>query len=108
MKESGFDYLSKITAIDYNDHVDVIYLLYSIGTKKEEIIKVTLKPEKLEVETIMGLFRAADWYERELSEMFGITIRGRQMKRLLLELWNGAEYPLRKNFIWGKDYKRLQ
>ncbi len=107
MKESGFDYLKKITAIDYNDHIDVIYLLYNIEAKKDEIVRTTLKPDKLELDTVIELFNAADWYERELSEMFGIKINGRKTKRLLLELWNGADYPLRKSFVWGKDYKRL-
>ena len=107
MKASGFDYLKKITAIDYNDHIDVIYLLYNIEAKKDEIVRTTLKPDKLELDTVIELFNAADWYERELSEMFGIKINGRKTKRLLLELWNGADYPLRKSFVWGKDYKRL-
>ncbi len=108
MRQSGFDYLSKITAIDYNDHIDVIYLLYNNDAKKDEVVRTTLKAEKLEIDTVIELFKAADWYERELSEMFGIKIKGRNTKKLLLELWNGAEYPLRKSFVWGKDYKRLQ
>jgi len=37
--------------------------------------------------------------------MFGIAIEGREVKRLLLEKWDGLEAPLRKSFPWGSDYK---
>ncbi|MCL4389650.1 NADH-quinone oxidoreductase subunit C [Candidatus Marsarchaeota archaeon] len=108
MKASGFDYLKKITAIDYNDHIDVLYLVYNIKKREDAVIRATLKPDDLSVETVMRIYRAADWYERELSEMFGIKIKGRRVKRLLLELWNGADYPLRKSFVWGKDYNKVK
>lgn len=107
-KKQGFDYLKKITAVDYNTYLEVVYILYNISTKTNEIIKVKLDSNEPEIETVIGVYRAADWYERELSEMFGIKIRGRKIKRLLLEKWNGADAPLRKNFVWGKaDYRKL-
>jgi NADH-quinone oxidoreductase subunit C len=105
-KEKGFDYLKKITAVDYIDHLEIVYLIYNISTKKDEIIKTKIGVENPSVDTVIDIYRAADWYEREMSEMFGITIKGRKTNRLLLELWNGTEPPLRKSFIWGKDYKR--
>ncbi len=108
LKAKGFDYLKKITAVDYLDHLEVVYLLYSTEDKIDEIIGVRLGPATPEIDTLMGIYPAADWYERELSEMFGIKIKGRKAKRLLLELWNGADPPLRKSFIWGKDYKKVE
>ncbi len=107
MKSKGFEYLKKITAVDYTDHFEVIYLVYSIKEGKDEIIKVKVPAESPEIQTVVKRYPAADWYEREMSEMFGIKITGRSAKRLLLELWNGSEYPLRKSFTWGKDYKRV-
>ena len=56
---------------------------------------------------MVGVYKAADWYEREMSEMFGIKIKGRRVKRLLLEKWNGSDFPLRKSFVWGDpNYRR--
>jgi NADH:ubiquinone oxidoreductase subunit C len=82
--------------------------LYNTTDRKEEIITTRLDQNNPSVRTIIHLYRAADWYERELSEMFGIKIEGRKAKRLLLEKWNGSEYPLRKSFVWGNpNYKRL-
>jgi NADH-quinone oxidoreductase subunit C len=108
MKSRGYDYLKKITAVDYNDHLEVVYILYNISEKKEEIITVKLSSTDPKIETILPLYKAADWYERELAEMFAIKITGRKTKRLLLEKWNGSEAPLRKSFVWGNpNYKRL-
>ena len=63
---------------------------------------VKLDPAKPAVHTVAGIYSAADWNEREMAEMFGIEIRGRHVKRLLLENWEGAGAPMRKKFAWGK------
>ncbi len=105
MKKRGFDSLKGITAVDYKDHLDVVYILYNTSTKEREILSVRLGDD-LSIHTALMFYRSADWPERELSEMFGIKVLGRNAKRLLLEKWNGTEPPLRKSFEWGKDYKR--
>ena len=55
----------------------------------------------MEIPTIIDIYGAADWYERELYEMFGIKIIGREIRRLLLEKYDKDEFPLRKNVPWG-------
>lgn len=108
MRTKGYDYLKKITAVDYNDHLEAVYMLYNMSEKKEEIVKVMLPTKDPKLDTVIQIYKAADWYEREMSEMFGIKILGRKAKRLLLEKWNGDDYPLRKSFVWGNpNYKRL-
>jgi NADH-quinone oxidoreductase subunit C len=107
LKSDGYDYLKKITAVDYGTHLEVLYILCNTYTHAHEIVKVGLPPEKPAIDTVIEIYKAADWYERELSEMFGISIKGRKVKRLLLEEWNGTEAPLRKSFVWGKDYKKV-
>lgn len=105
MKKAGFDYLEKITAVDYSDHLDVIYMLENIEESKEEIVEVTMPADDAWVPSVMKLFLAADWYEREMSEMFGINIVGRNAERLLLEKWDGKKPPLRKSFQWRMPYE---
>ncbi|MDE1870654.1 MAG: NADH-quinone oxidoreductase subunit C [Candidatus Micrarchaeota archaeon] len=108
LKTGGFDYLKKITAVDYVSHIEAVYILYGTSSGKTEIVKVKLDPKDPSIESVIGIYKAADWYEREMAEMFGIKITGRKSKRLLLEKWNGSEPPLRKGFIWGNpNYKRL-
>ena len=108
LKARGFDYLKKITAVDYVDHIEVIYIIYNTDSRKEEVVKVKLSPTDPSIASVMHVYMAADWYERELQEMFGIRIEGRDAKRLLLEEWNGTDAPLRKSFVWGKDYKKME
>ncbi len=105
MKGEGFDYLVKITAVDYPDHVDSIYIIRNPETSKDEILEVTLAQADLWLPTVINVHPSADWYERELSEMFGITIKGRNAPRLLLEKWDGADPPLRKSFTWYAPYR---
>ena len=104
LKSKGFNYLTKITAVDYNDYLEVVYILYNFSSKQQEIVKVKLDSKKPAIDTITKIHKSADWYERELSEMFGIKINGRKTDRLLLEEWNGSDYPLRKSFVWGSKY----
>jgi NADH-quinone oxidoreductase subunit C len=111
LKGKHFDYLKKITAVDYLTYLEAVYMLYNIEEKKDEIVKVKLelptdKKSRLSLPTVMHVYKSADWYERELQEMFGIMIEGRDVQRLLLENWNGIDYPLRKSFEWGKDYRK--
>jgi len=107
MKANGFDYLKKITAVDYVQYLEVVYIVYDTINRREEVLKVKLDAQNPEIATIMHVFKAADWYERELSEMFGIKILGRDAPRLLLEEWNGVDPPLRKSFAWGKGYRKM-
>ena len=106
MYSQGYTYLVKITAVDYIKTLTVIYILRDIEKNKDQILEVNMPEEDLWIESIMNVYNAADWYERELHEMFGIKIKGRKMKRLLLEKWDGKGYPLRKNFSWGKPYEK--
>ena len=106
MKREGYNYLNAITAVDYEDHLEAVYILYNTDKKSESIITVKLPTNELELITISNLYAGAVWYESEMQEMFGIKITGINLERLLLEEWNGSDYPLRKEFIWGKDYKK--
>ncbi len=108
MKAKGFSYLEKITAVDYKDHMEALYFLVDIEKNENELIKVRLENSSLWLPTVMELFKSADWYEREMAEMFGITIRGRKTERLLLEKWDGIDPPLRKSFVWGQEYRNRE
>jgi NADH:ubiquinone oxidoreductase subunit C len=107
MKADGFNYLVKITAVDYSDHIDSIYVLRNLETSKDQVLEVTLTTDDPWLPTITNVHPSADWYERELSEMFGIHIKGRNAPRLLLEKWDGADPPLRKSFTWYAPYRTM-
>ena len=114
MKAKGYDYLKKITAIDKISEFDVVYVLSQADQGEnvanvQEVLIVKLPHDNPVIPSIRETYPAADWYERELSEMFGITVTGRGMvEKLLLEEWNGTDFPLRKSFDWGKSYTKMK
>lgn len=107
MRKQGYTYLVGITAVDYVNHLEIIYFVRDLAKNTEDSINVDLDPSDAWVPTITPHFKSADWYEREVGEMFGIEIRGRRTDRLLLEKWNGKAAPLRKNFNWNEPYETM-
>jgi NADH-quinone oxidoreductase subunit C len=100
-KELGFDYLVDITSIDnYGDdpRFTLVYHLYGYGHLRSLRLKAELSEEKGEAPTLTGVWRTADWHEREIYDMMGIRFRGHPDLRRIL-MWDGYPYfPLRKDF----------
>jgi NADH-quinone oxidoreductase subunit C len=99
-----FNLMVDVTAVDYlpaTPRFEVVYHLKSIPLKHRLRIKVPLEERAAEVDTISNLWVAADWYEREVFDMYGITFKGHpKMKRLLM--YEGFEgHPLRKDYAKG-------
>jgi len=97
----GFDYLVDITSIDnYGDEprFALIYHLYGFGHLKYLRLKTEVTEEKAEAPSVIGVWRTADWHEREIYDMMGIRFRGHPDLRRIL-MWEGYPYfPLRKDF----------
>ena len=74
----------------------LVYLLFSFERNRFIRLKVALEGEFPTMPSITGLFKNANWYEREVYDMFGIRFEGHpHLQRLLMPLtWNG--HPLRK------------
>jgi NADH-quinone oxidoreductase subunit C len=101
LKLSGFNQLTLLTAVDWIDEqqFEVVYLLYSRTEKVVAIVKARIPRGDPEVETIEDLYPNAHKYEVELTEMFGIKVRGNadSGKPFLLENWQDLP-PMRKDF----------
>ena len=96
--EQDFDYLVDVTAVDYpkrENRFDLIWVLYSFGHNTRIRIKAQAG-EGDSPATATSVHHAANWLEREVFDMFGITFDGHpNMTRILLpDEWQG--YPLRK------------
>ncbi len=98
VKEMGFDNLSVITGIDYQDRFEVIYNFLSYRKKENLVLKVILDHEAPAVDSLASLYKVADWLERETYDLVGIKFTGHpNLKRILLpDGWNG--HPLRKDY----------
>ncbi|MBI1842063.1 MAG: NADH-quinone oxidoreductase subunit C [Verrucomicrobia bacterium] len=100
-QELGFDMLLDITSIDhYGDtpRWGIVYELFSLAHKSHLRLKTTVTEERSELPTISGVWRTADWHEREIFDMMGVRFRGHPDLRRIL-MWEGYPYhPLRKDF----------
>lgn len=100
-EKTPFDYLSDLTCVHYPDRSDapfeIVYNLFSISTNERVRLKVKTS-EEAGVDSVTGVWPAANWLEREVFDLFGIRFANHpDLRRLLLPPdWEG--YPLRKDF----------
>ncbi len=99
-----FDYLSSLSGVDVVEHLEVVYHISSTSTKEKLTVKVKLPTENPEIDTICDIIRAADWFEREIYELYGIYVKNHPDLRPLLlpEDWDEGP-PMRKGWT-GKDF----
>lgn len=103
----GFTFLSCLGGVDYVNRLGVIYVLRSLETKSEIIVKALLPPEKAEMATVSDLYGNADWFERETWDLFGIRFLGHpDLRRIMMpDDWLG--HPLRKDYVEPAEYHGL-
>ncbi|AUI73143.1 NADH-quinone oxidoreductase subunit C/D [Candidatus Portiera aleyrodidarum] len=76
----------------------VVYHLLSIKDNKDLIIKVAVIEPNLVIPSIVKIWQNANWYEREVYDMFGIKFYGHPNLRRVLMPFNWKGYPLRKDY----------
>ncbi len=94
-----FDYLNYITAVDYYQYFEVVYMLTSLENNHSITLKVRCNTrDNPTVPSIRGLWQGADFQEREIYDLMGITFEGHpNLKRIFL--WDGFPgHPLRKDW----------
>ncbi len=95
-----FDYLTTITAVDYYQYFEVVYLFVSMEHNHSLVIKTRCQGrDNLTLPSLVGLWRSADHQEREIYDLMGITFEGHpNMKRIVL--WSDFQgHPQRKDFM---------
>ena len=99
--EARFNYLSDLTCVHYPMRADapleIVYNLYSIPHNERLRLKVSLA-EGSQVDSVTGVWPTANWMEREVFDLFGVSFRNHpDMRRILLPPdWEG--HPLRKDY----------
>ncbi len=101
-----FTYLSDLCGIDYmgkEPRFEVVYHFSSAEDGSVLRLKVPVTDSDPTLNSITSLYPSADWYEREVYDMFGITFKNHHdMRRILMpEGWKG--YPLRKDYPLGGE-----
>jgi NADH-quinone oxidoreductase subunit C len=106
-----FEFLLDLTAVDYGGGrpLQVVYQLFSQKTGAMLRVKAELPLEKLEIASVVPIWSGADWLEREVYDLFGITFRDHPDLRRILMPENYAEgHPLRKDFPLRGRFTRAE
>ena len=101
-----FDCLSNLSGVDYPKRsvIEVVYHLYSYAHRHLLALKVPAPRDNPVVPSVAGLWSHADWQEREVFDLLGVTFEGHpDLRRILMpEDWPG--HPLRKDFVEPEEY----
>lgn len=108
-----YTYLVDVTAVEYRDRerpLEVVYFLRSLHRGADLRVKVELDPQgELAVDSVVPLWRGADWLEREVYDMFGVTFRGHpDLRRILMWETYAEGHPLRKDFPLRGRFSRAE
>ncbi len=97
-KKTAFNYLISQTAVDFQTHMTVVYHLESTEFRHLIVLKSQLSDrENPVIDSFTALYPAAEYFEREIFDLFGIRFNNHpNLKRLFLE--DDYGYPLRKDF----------
>jgi NADH-quinone oxidoreductase subunit C len=100
-QDCPFDFLSDVTCVDWlpsEPRFEVVYQLLSIPKKERVRLKVRLEGSSPAIDTVTSVWPAANYFEREVFDLFGIRFIGHPyLRRLLMpEDWEG--HPLRKDY----------
>ncbi len=108
--DTNYNYLSDIVGLDRlefmdegEDRFEVIYNLYSLGTFQRFRLKARVSEDTPAIDTIEGVWPNANWGEREIFDMFGITFNNHSDLRRILMPDDWVGHPLRKDFPLGGE-----
>jgi NADH-quinone oxidoreductase subunit C len=99
-KKSQFHMLISICAVDYpenSNRFEVVYNLLSLTLNHRIKVKIKISDDEI-VPSVTSLFASANWYEREVWDMFGIMFKGNNDLRRILTDYGFEGHPLRKDF----------
>lgn len=99
--DCAFNYLADLTCVDWfpsEPRFEVVYHLLSMSKKERVRLKVRLEGSDPALDSVTAVWPAANYFEREIFDLFGVRFAGHPyLRRLLMpEDWEG--YPLRKDY----------
>jgi len=103
--ELQFTSLMCLSGVDYEDKMEVVYHLHSLLHDHKVTLKVELSRDNPKLPSVSGVWKAANWHEREAYDMYGIVFDDHpDLRRILLpDDWEG--FPLRKDYVVAEKYR---
>lgn len=106
--EFAFEYLADLTVVDYIDYFEVVYQLLSFEHNLAATLKVRAYGRKDPgVPSVTGVWKAANFLEREAYDLFGVRFEGHPDLRRIMLFDGFPGHPLRKDFL-EFDHRNLQ
>ncbi|MQG18989.1 MAG: NADH-quinone oxidoreductase subunit C [SAR202 cluster bacterium] len=102
-KELSFDYLRCVSVVDYIDHLEINYHLFSINYRFKAVLKIQINASIPAVPSVTNIWPAANWHEREGHDLFGVLFINHPNLSTLLLPENFEGFPGRKDFPFN-DY----
>lgn len=98
LRDSGFDRLGMVTAVDRGDHFVLVYRLGSRSLSAAIFIKTSVPREDARVGSIFDVWPAALWQEREVFDLFGVEFEGHPDLRRIMLPDDFEGHPLRRDY----------
>ncbi|SDW41696.1 NADH-quinone oxidoreductase subunit C [Marininema mesophilum] len=97
-KDFTFDYVQNLSGVDYETHMEVVLHLHSMEKRHNVCVRVKTERESPKVPSVVGVWPAVDWHERETYDLLGIYFSDHpNLSRILMpDDWVG--HPLRKDY----------
>jgi NADH-quinone oxidoreductase subunit C len=96
-----YNFMMDLTAVDYlgqEPRFEVVYHLYSLAFNRRIRIKTRVSESDCSVDSIVSLWPSANWFEREVYDLYGITFKGHPELRRILLYEDFQGHPLRKDY----------
>ena len=101
VRKAGYNFLEDVTCVDYypvEPRFQIIYHILSHGLKARVRLAVPVESIEPEIDSITPIWPAADFYEREVFDLFGIRFAGHPNLRRIMMPDEWAGHPLRKDY----------
>ena len=98
-EKEGFDRLGNLTAVDWKDHIEMVYHLYNMEENVKLEVKAALDSAAPVIESATALYLGAEFEEREVYDLMGVEFLGHPDLRRILMPDDYPAHPLRKDFV---------
>ncbi|MEQ9400044.1 MAG: NADH-quinone oxidoreductase subunit C [Longimicrobiales bacterium] len=107
----AYNHLADVTCVDFGGGapLQVVYQLFSMEHKRSLRVKCLLPLDGLEIDSVVPLWNGANWLEREVYDLFGVTFRNHpDLRRILMPQDYAEGHPLRKDFPLRGRFSRAE
>lgn len=101
-----FNMLRNLTAVDYQEYMEIVYHLYSLPLRQMITVKTRCDMENSEVPSITGIWPSANFQEREIYDLLGVKFTDHPDLRRILMPEEFLGHPLRKSYIVGNTAEK--